>query len=359
MNVDGKIKTISLWVFFVFSVPICAQVKDSTASGFLIKRDFGQYYVSDIYSPANRIQSGSVPNATDYNNNRNRTAQKIIVLEFTLGTDIPLYVKTLKLWKGTMRFAVAGSLSANVWFDCLNRQSVPILNVDYRAGLPELYLLKEINTGFLKNVMIRLALLQHESTHIGDELALFRKEAGFPITRVNVSYETGEASVTLNDPWSTGSNNHSFSIGGKFLYPFHGSRGYYSMASADADPAAFVASKRRVEGYIRYQYDGPSGPLRIGRFYPVVSAELRERIRFGYSLYESDKSSPNGFRTVTLGEEYAPCINIYAGWRQVKTSQNIGRLGGYFRYYSGINPHGQFRNIPGFSFLGLAVVYEI
>jgi hypothetical protein len=45
-------------------------------------------------------------------------------------------------------------------------------------------------------------------------------------------------------------------------------------------------------------------------------------------------------------------------WRQIEKRGDAGSIGGYFRYYTGINPHGQFRNIPRYIFFGIALVYD-
>lgn len=360
MNLSAIGRRTGSIILLVFCpVLLSAQKMDSAGRGMFKQRDFGRYCVSDMYSPETKIQLGFATNSADYNNDPKRTSRNILVEEFTLGTDVPFYTGTIHLLHNDLRLSVNTSFSANVWFDFLGHQSEPILNVDYRLGLPELYLLKELNGRRLKNVLLRLAILQHESTHIGDELALFRKQSGFPITRINVSYESGEVSLTLNDPTALTRSNHSLTVGGKFMYVIGKRNGYYTMSLRDGDPDAFVPSVRRLEGYLRYQYDGLSGPLQIAHFYPVISAELRGRIKFGYSYYVPDPLPSLGYTAITEPEKYVPCLNVYAGWRHRGVPGSTGRVGGYLHYYNGINPHGQFRNIPGYSFLGVAFVYQI
>ena len=349
---------IVLFLTIFFSFQMLAQIGDSVNRGLWVPRDFGRYFVSDIYSPVTKLQLGSGSNGTDYNNDPQRTTGHIALGEFTLGADIPLYSGHFRLADEDFRFSVTSSISAVILFDILNKKSSPILNVDYRLELMDLFLLKEFRGRYLKNVLLRIAPFQHESTHIGDELTLYRKEAGFPITRINVSYDSGEISCTLNDPAGKISNNHAFTLGGRLLYRGDKTDGFYTMQSSEGDLSFFVPSSRRLEGYFRYQYDSPGGPFRIGRFFPVVSAELRQRVKFGYNYYEADPSSASGFREITRAEKYAPCLNLYAGWRDRGKSGHPGRIGGFFRYYSGINPHGQFRNIPRYTFFGFAVVYE-
>ncbi|HBB90432.1 MAG TPA: hypothetical protein DC042_01575 [Bacteroidales bacterium] len=331
---------------------------NSVRKGLFAPRDFGRYMISDLTSPVTKLQLGICDNGADYNTDPLRDAKRIVVEEITLGMDLPLYTGSFRLAQDRYRYSVATSLSSVIWFDFLNKKSSPVLNVNYRIGFPEIYIRREFNYKYLKNMLLRVVLLQHESTHIGDELTLYRKDAGFPITRINVSYESGEASLTFNDPGRQRNNNHSVAIGGKLLYKNDITDGYYTMQSWEGDENYFVPSWRRVECYLRYQYDGPASRLRIGRFYPVFSAELRECIRYGYSYYEADPKSSTGFREIKGVEEYVPCINVYAGFQDRGISRRTGRIGAYLHYYSGINPHGQFRNIPHYSFIALALVYQ-
>ena len=332
--------------------------KQAGASRFLEPRDFGRYLTSDYYSPATRLQLGFCSNGADFNNNPVRTSPIILVEEITLGTDINLATGTVKVGKGQFRYAVATSLSGLIWFDFLNPLSSPILNVDYRIGFPELYLRHDLKGGFFRNWMIRVALFQHESTHIGDELTLYRQINQFPITRINISYESGEASLTLNDPAGQVNPNHAFVLGAKWLYRNDPSDGYYTMQDWEGDRSRFVPSQRKVEGYLRYQYDGFGGFGRIGKFYPLVSAELRMRIRYGYPYYVVDAETGNGIAEVAGTEGYAPGLNLYAGWRKRDNPGQSASPGIYLRYYTGSNPHGQFRNIPRYDFIGIAVVYD-
>ncbi len=348
----------ALFLFANLGLVVQGQNFNSARKGLFAPRDFGRYMVSDLTSPVTKLELGICDNGADYNTDPLRDAKKIVVEEITLGMDLPLFTGSFRLAQDRYRFSVATSLSSVIWFDFLNRKSSPILNVNYRLGFPEIYIRREFNYKYLKNIMVRVVLLQHESTHIGDELTLYRKEAGFPITRINVSYESGEASLTFNDPGRLRNNNHSVAIGGKLLYKNDITDGYYTMQSWEGDENYFVSSWRRVECYLRYQYDGPASRLRIGRFYPVFSAELRECIRYGYSYFEDDPALSTGFREVKGVEEYVPCLNVYAGFQDRGRSGYPGRIGAYLRYYSGINPHGQFRNIPGFSFFSLALIYR-
>ncbi|MFA6127195.1 MAG: hypothetical protein WC699_07825 [Bacteroidales bacterium] len=334
------------------------QIASSKDSGLFKPRDFGCFLLSDMYSPVTNIQIGLGSNGADFNNDPERTDDHLILEEITLGADIPFFSTKLRSANQVWRLSVSGILSSVIWFDFLNPISAPILNVDYRLSCPEIMVLKEFTSTYLKNFLLRIAPLQHESTHIGDELTLYRKSAGFPISRIDVSYESGEASITLNDPGAVKGNNHAISLGGKLLYSLRSGRGFYSMHPWEGETAGFVSSTRRLESYIRYQYDGPDGPLRIGDFYPVISAEVRFRVKFGYPYYETDTSSPNGLKEILKPESYAPCLNFYAGWHQPKQPEHHGSIGGYFRYYQGINPHGQFRNIPVYSFIGLVLIYE-
>jgi hypothetical protein len=352
-----RLTTIVFLAIFLLSGSL-VRAGDTLPAGRFVPRDFGRYMISDSYSPVTKIHLGLGSNGADYNNDPRRSNQLIVLQEYTLGTDVPLYTGQFRLGNRPVRFSVSGALSAVVWFDFLNSKSSPILNVDYRLSFPEFHFLKEFSGHHIKNIVLRIAPIQHESTHIGDELTLYRKEAGFAITRINISYESGEMSLTLNDPVGYSRKNHAFTLGGRLLYRNDETDGFYTMQPWEGNPAYYIPSSKRFESYFRYQFESREPPLRLGNFYPVLSAELRHRVRFAYPYYENDNSSANGVRLVPGSERIVPCINVYAGWRKTLVDNGLGHIGGYFKFYSGINPHGQFRNIPNYTFLGLALVYE-
>jgi hypothetical protein len=330
----------------------------SAQSGLFVPRDFGRYYVSDIYAPVTNLQVGFGKNGADYNTDTDRQSKYLVMEEFTLGADLPVYSGKFMLGGKPVRIAVAGSLSAMVWFDFTNIKSSPILNVDYRAGFPELLLLREFESKRFRNLLVRYIPLQHESTHIGDELLLFRQEAGFSIKRINISYQSWETSLTLNDPALATGINHSLSAGAKVLYQIIFKNGYYTMRPVEGDESVFVPSHRRIEYYLRYQLDAPAGPFRSTRFYPVVSAELRYRLRYGYPYQIVNEKTVSGFTEVPGSEALVPCLNLYAGFRDKGKPGKPGWAGIYFRYYTGIIPHGQFRNIPNYNFFGISLIFN-
>jgi len=344
--------------FIALAIAVTFGQKSSAQTGLFVPRDFGRYHVSDIYAPVTNLQVGLGTNSADYNTNWDRQWGYIILEDFTLGADLPVFSGQFMLAGKPVRMAVTGSLSAMVWFDFTNINSAPILNVDYRAGFPELHFLREFDSKIFRNLLLRFIPLQHESTHIGDELLLFRQEVGFSIKRINVSYQSWETSLTLNDPALTNGINHSVGIGAKILYQIIYQNGYYTMRPVEGEASAFVPSSRRMEWYLRYQLDAPAGPFRSSRFYPVISAELRYRVRYGYPYQIANEKTLNGFTEVPGSEIFAPCLNLYAGFRDKGASNKPGWGGVYLRYYTGINPHGQFRNIPKYNFLGISLIFN-
>jgi hypothetical protein len=327
-------------------------------TGLLIPRDFGRYYVSDIYAPVSNLGVGLGTNSADYNTNIERKSDYIVLEDFTLGVDLPFYSCKFILAGKPVRVALTGSLSAMVLFDFTSRKSAPIINVDYRAGFPELHLLREFDSKRFRNVLLRFIPLQHESTHIGDELLLYREEAGFSIKRINVSYQSWETSLTLNDPAVAQKVNHSVSAGARFLYQIFNHRGYYSMRPVEGDPNVLVPSHRRMEWYLRYQLDARAGLFRDSRFYPVFSGELRYRVQYGYPYHVVNEKTVTGYTVVPGSERFAPCLNLYAGFRDRGEPGKPGWAGVYLRYYAGINPHGQFRNLPNYNFFGISLIFN-
>ena len=337
---------------------LAAQEDSVRNAGFFVQRDFNRYFLSDLYSPDIRVHVGLAPNMPDYNSNNDRTAPYILLNESTLGTEIPVYSWVSRKKNQGIKLSVSVPASLSLWFDFTETHTAPILNNDYRYAFAEINILKELKGRILKNIGIKLIPIQHESTHIGDELTLFRIRKGFPVTRLNLSYESSEAALIFNDPSGARVNRHSFLIGGRVLLKSRPTNGFYTLKPHEGDTTNFPRSVRRIEPYVRYQFQAPDGPLRIGRFYPVLSAEFRYSIRFGYAYAVYDPSEPDGYTLVTSEESYVPCINLYAGWRYRFNDRKPDRIGGYFRFYSGNNPHGQFRNIPDYSFWGVALVYE-
>lgn len=107
-----------------------------------------------------------------------------------------------------------------------------------------------------------------------------------------------------------------------------------------------------VEAYFQYQYQTPTS--RHG-FQGIVSAEIRNRVVYGYDLTAKEDDEDSGssdYRRFTY--------NLFLGMRY-----NIPGYDGYFsrfafgvRLYHGNCPFGHFRSIDNFSQVGVAFVFQ-
>jgi len=324
--------------------------KGETTTTLFQQRTFGKYFISDYYAPIVNLSSGFALNNDEYNLNEERDDKYILLAEPILGTEIPVYLRHTP----KSAFSISFPTSFSVFFDFLEDRTAPILNTDYRVGIAEMNYLRHLNKGFIKNFGVKFVPIFHESTHIGDELTIYRRDDSIPTARINPSYESFELAFMLNDANSTIERNHSLKIGSRFLFKPK-EKGWYAVSSLEADSASILPSKRGFEPYLQYQFQDPIGFLASKNVMFVVSIEARMRVRFGYDIYERDASG--GLVEIENEEAFQASFNMLAGWRFTNKSE-LRRLGVYLRAYAGVNPHGQFRNLPDYQFFGLSFVYE-
>ena len=267
------------------------------------------------------------------------------------GMDLPL-------WNGNFgadkRVGLSFTLSASayLWMDLFESQTSPVLNTDYRIGMPTHTFIHRLNRKFLKNYSIAWSPFKHESTHVGDEIQIQRVEAGYAIRRVNVSYNYTELVFTLNEPEDRSVQCHTFRAGLMLLWSPE--EGWYSIKESAGDGPSSMAHARLspVEAYFQYQYQTPTS--RHG-FQGIVSAEIRNRVVYGYDLTAKEDDEDSGssdYRRFTY--------NLFLGMRY-----NIPGYDGYFsrfalgvRLYHGNCPFGHFRSIDNFSQVGVAFVFQ-
>ena len=196
------------------------------------------------------------------------------------GLDLPI-------WNGNFGkdslFGINISLTASayLWMDLFESQTSPVINTDYRISLPTATFIHRHNRKFLKNYSVAWSPFKHESTHIGDEIQIKRKEAGYAIRRVNVSYNYTELAFTLNEPEDRTVQCHTFRVG--FMHLFFPKEGWYRITSSAGDGDASLAhpTVSPFEAYFQYQYQTPTSRHGIQG---VISAEIRNRVIYGYDL---------------------------------------------------------------------------
>jgi hypothetical protein len=244
----------------------------------------------------------------------------------------------------------------DVWYDRFEWTTSPVINTAFRfsafdAGF--IYRLDDPVQVFprfnIYNWAVKLSPLKHESTHLGDELMIYRKDEGFPILRVDVLYNYSELIFILNDPDGKPRQNHGFKFGLMMIHNFK--RGWYRILNTEADSALVGSSTFPLEFFLQYQYQSP---LFSKGFQVIASAEYRLRQIYDYPFYDYSRAIKT-----TGGSDFANCFNFFAGIRYDNQKTNyFSKIGIGARYYYGINPYGQFRSMPNFRQIGIAVFFE-
>jgi len=158
--------------------------------------------------------------------------------------------------------------------------------------------------------------------------------------RINVSYEAWELGLTLNDPDTLKGNVLSFRTGLMGIWWLN--HGYYTSDSLEVKGQAVQNSSSRPEYFFTLNWIRRKGWASNNKWNNEISLEVRNRIRF---MYEE------GFEELRTWN-----INSYVGWKYNINNNYMGTMGLYARFYYGINPHGQFRDIGNFRFVGLSLI---
>ena len=189
-------RTILILMFAFVGIGLQAQDSLITKS-FFKTRDFGNYFYSDKYAPITNIGIGAMLLLDTYDIGLERNGI-VVVAEPILGVQLPIYYyKDAK-----KRWSLSVPISISVWFDFTEERTSPILNADYRFALLEFNYSLILNNSRINNIGLRFIPFFHESTHIGDELIISKLRDSIPVSRINVSYETFELAVIINDPFN-------------------------------------------------------------------------------------------------------------------------------------------------------------
>lgn len=334
-------------------VTFLAQGQDSlTYKSYFKSRDFGQYFYSDLYSPITNIGIGAMLVTKDYNIEP-QTRVIAMVAEPVLGAQLPIYYCK----NNKNRWSLSIPISFSTWLDFTEKRTAPILNTDYRFAFIEFNYSHKLDASIIKNIGFRFIPVFHESTHIGDELAIAKNKDTITTPRINVSYETYELAVIVNDSYNQKIKNFSFRLGAKFLW--NPKKGYYTVDSLDNLKGEKINStKRWIEPYFQYQYQNPNGWLSNHRMMFVFSQDFYVRVLFSYPFRYYDGYKGNIVRG-ELPESYHLNINTLIGWKFLNAKKEISNMGVFLKLYIGMNPHGQYRNIPAYPWLGINFIYDI
>ena len=278
-----------------------------------------------------------------------------------------LFGLNLPIWTGNLvdeRFALTVNmhLSANLWMDFYDWSTSPIVDTDYRIGIPTFTFLHRVNKGFLRNYSVQWSPFKHESTHLGDEMQIRYIDRNYAIRRVNVSYNYTEFVFTINEAEDRYAENHCIRLGLMLLW--HG--GWFNMDPDAMNPAVkdtivdlngtdFVPYIQRNpwELYLQYQYQSPTSKH---GFQGIASIEVRNRECYGYDLSVLATDDPKRLQK----DKRVFTYNIFLGARY-----NTPNYDGYFsrialglRVYHGNCPYGQFRSIAKYSQVGVSLMFE-
>jgi hypothetical protein len=317
---------------------------------------FGKPFWADVHSTLIRAEIAYATNSPDYDWNSNNTSKKFFVFA-NLGADIPL-------WSGNFKdkkygFSLTLPFMVDVWLDRFDGAggTDAVINTSYSIGFLEAGFIYRLNSTLsvfphfnIYNWAIKFSFFKHESTHIGDELTIYRKDLNMPITRIDVAANYAELILILNDPDSQFHSNHGFKFGFLLLHNFK--RGWYKIY--DSEVQADVAERSQIpfELYLQYQYQSR---LFSRGFQIIASAEYRLRERYKYPYSYSGTMSDNSFKESNL----VNCFNFFAGIRYDNQKNNyFSKIGLGIRYYIGLNPYGQFRSMPYYNQFGLALMFE-
>jgi len=335
-------KKIPVLICFLLLISGVNSIAQEKSFQWLSRSTFYRPFISEIRSPINKIEIGFLNDLGPYyyvDGVENRP-----FLEAQLGIDIPVVLYTNRSKKSHKPWGISLSLpaSAKCLVDMIERETAPLVNCDFWLGVE----LKgiwypNINSKFgLKNLAFKFIPIAHESTHIGDEVAIHGYQTIEDFKRINVSYESWELGLTLNDPDTLKSNILSFRTGIMGVWWLY--HGYYSVDSLEVKGQDVRKSGSKPEYYFILNWKRTQGWACSQKWQNVLSIELRNRPKFEY--------------TVGVDEVRKWNLNSYIGWQYKKSDCYMGTMGLFFRFYYGINPHGQFRNLDNFRFIGLSLV---
>lgn len=327
--------------------------------GFAAAGRWGRPFWADMHSTITRGEIAYATNSSEYDWAGKGGKRRPYVFS-NLGADLPVWAGDFA--GGKYSLSVTLPFMIDIWLDMFERTTAPVINTAYRFGTPEAALLRRLQTPWMgiKSYAIRFSPLKHECTHIGDELTIYRKDDTMSITRVNVSYNYLELMLTLNDPDGSRRRNHAVRLGLLMLYDYR--RGWYNILPQEADTSLVQSTSIPVEWYAQYQYQTNTSRR---NFQGVASIELRGRERYNYPFFYSGKldefleHNEEANRRISSIEARL-CTNIFVGVRYCnpKRTGYFSKVGLGLRYYNGLNPYGQFRSLPIYRQLGVALIFE-
>ena len=330
---------------------ICAET-DSTnifKKGILRYTEWNRPLWADINSNIVRLDIGMATNKAEYDW-AERGGEYRPYFWGNIGLDLQLWSSDFANEK--IGLAISAPCSFLIWQDVFGRGTFAVINTDYRIGFGDISFIHRVkNHGLFKNYTIRYAPFRHESTHIGDELTIKRKDEELAITRIDVNYNYSEFVFGINDPDGRKAMNHHFRIGG--LIPLSQRKGWYAFLYAEADKEKVEKVKSPYDFYAQYQFQTNTSRSSLQG---IFSLEVRNRSVYNYPYY--DKKGEEEWTEYISYKERQWSINGFIGIRYNYRTGIFSKVGLGIRGYYGLNPYGQYRNTPDYKQLGISLIFE-
>lgn len=267
------------------------------------------------------------------------------IWDIRLGKEIPLagrnhgVLNTRPLAKCEWSIGLYAPVSFHM-VEGFSDSSNPVINTDYRFGFA---LKAQMGFGGWDGGL-KVVIVGHQSSHLGDEFSLAAQRSYPDFRRINVTYEFWEiGALYQNAAWRC-------QLGVLGLWPdvgCFGSGHYYNYDKAETNNQELALSKRCLEPYLGVEWLPEAKCL--GNYAPFLSLDTRLMIIFDY-----DRTDPETPEDRGIG------MNIMAGLRNRAREFNAtGVTDFYFRLYYGVNPFGQFQNADGFILVGLGLHLDI
>lgn len=332
----------------------------SFTDGFLKEINYSKPFLSELHSTLIKMEIGYQRDLGPYNLDDQFGFFNRPVVDLHLGFDAPLYsINFGKLSNGKDKWGIGLSLpvSVHILEDMWEPITAAVIDVDYRFGSPRIRAIRNFEDDyFIKNMSFSWLPLFHECTHLGDELVLGVAAKGYPLKRVNVSYEYTEFQMTINDPNGSLENNHSFRLSGRYRVSDRG-YGWFGTESFAVDTTVvnFEKSTHRFEFSLQYQLQRSEGFLASKRAVNYFSFDASSRVKLGIPVYNLVN---NVWVEKDRDEKNVMTFNSYFGWKFFPKENKKNALGFFVHYYRGLNFWGQLRNQGNFEMINFAITYE-
>lgn len=345
-------KTYLLCVAMLLSVflPTAMAQSNSFRDGLFRYSTINRSLLSDMHPDFIRGDVAAISNHSEWDFGQTGKSMRVNTFGW-MGFSVPIWSGNLGNEKDALTVTIPAA--ASCWLDLFEPITAPVVNADWRIGLPTAAYLHRTDLRGVKNYQFSISLFKHESTHIGDEIILQHADHGFPLRRVNVSYNYSEYTFTLNDPENVREQYHTLKLG--FMLLWNPKAGWYFIDASDGDGSLAQPKISPWEAYLQYQYQTRASKH---GFQGIAAMEIRNRALYGYPIFDWDDD--NGLSYSRQEERRIFTYNVFLGIRYCSPNYHgmFSRISFGLRAYHGNNPHGQFRNHSNFNQVGACLVFQ-